>query len=131
MTEFVAQPGGGKAAVNQLLYNLTRRGIEWDLLPWCEKRKLPVMAYSPVEQARLLRDRPLALLAASLAVTPAQLALAWVLRRDGVIAIPKAASATHVEENARAGEIVLSPETLAELDRLYPAPGGAEPLEML
>ncbi|MDR2787914.1 MAG: aldo/keto reductase [Candidatus Accumulibacter sp.] len=132
MAELCALPEGPRVAANQVLYNLSRRGIEWELLPWCEKRGIPVMAYSPIEQARLLRQPGLRALAERLGgATPAQLALAWLLGRDQVIAIPKTSNRAHVEENFAALECALDAETLAELDRLFPPPGGATPLEML
>lgn len=131
MQELVDLPGGGDAAVNQVLYNLSRRGIEWDLLPWCKERGIPVMAYSPIEQARLLRHPALRHLAGQRGMTVAQLALAWLLRRDQLIAIPKASTPAHLEENFAALQLELDAEILAELDRLFPPPSRAMPLEML
>ena len=131
MEELVEQPGGGKVAVNQVLYNLSRRGIEWDLRPWCDEQGIPLMAYSPIEQARLLRHPGLRALAAKHGATPAQLALAWLLQSDQVIAIPKASTRAHLEENFAALQCPLDTETLAELDRLFPPPRRATPLEML
>jgi len=131
MAELRESPGGERVAVNQVLYNLSRRGIEWDLLPWCEERGIPVMAYSPIEQARLLRQSGLRALAAKHGATPAQLALAWLLNYEQVIAIPKASTRAHLEENFAALECPLDDATLAELDRLFPPPRRATPLEML
>ncbi len=131
MEELYAAPGGKRVAVNQVLYNLTRRGIEWDLLPWCAKRNIAVMAYSPVEQAALLREPRLRALAARIGLTPAQLALAWVLSRDKVIAIPKAGQVVHVDEDFAAAACTLDASVLAELDKLFPPPHRARPLEML
>ncbi len=131
MEELVAQPGGGQVSVNQVLYNLSRRGVEWDLLPWCAERRIPLMAYSPIEQARLLRHPGLHALAARHGATPAQLALAWLLRRDQVIVIPKASTRAHLEENFAALQCSLDAEIVAELDRLFPPPRRATPLEML
>lgn len=131
MAELTAVAGGEKCAVNQVLYNPTRRGIEWDLLPWCQERRIPVMAYSPLEQARLLDQPQFRELAAGLAATPAQLALAWLLRRDDLIAIPKASDPARVRENHKALTLAIDPETLAALNRLYPRPRRARPLEML
>lgn len=131
MRELCAVPGGDRFAVNQVLYNLSRRGIEWDLQPWCAARHVPLMAYSPLEQARLLAQPKLGELARSLQATPAQVALAWLLHRPGVIAIPKAADARRVEENFGALQLALDAATLAELDRLFPPPRGPRPLEML
>src|SRR5574337_41977 len=126
-----ALPGGQDCAVDQVLYNLSRRGIEWDLLPWCQARHIPVMAYSPLEQARLLSNRKLAAVAASLGATPAQVALAWLLEPDGVIAIPKASTRRRVEENFGALDLTLDAEARAALDRIFPPPRGPRPLEML
>ena len=131
MEELYAAPGGKRVAANQVLYNLTRRGIEWDLLPWCVKRNIAVIAYSPVEQAALLREPRLRALAARIGYSPAQLALAWVLSRDSVIAIPKAGTLDHVDENFAAADGILDAAVLAELDKLFPPPQRARPLEML
>jgi diketogulonate reductase-like aldo/keto reductase len=131
MDELCAAPGGEHVAANQVLYNLTRRGIEWDLLPWCAERRIAVMAYSPVEQAALLREPRLRALAARIDLSPAQLALAWILSRDALIAIPKAGQAAHVDENFAAADRSLDAPVLAELDELFPPPRRATPLEML
>ena len=131
MEELVEQPGGAQVAANQVLYNLSRRGIEWDLQPWCRERGIPLMAYSPIEQARLLRCPGLRTLAGKHGATPAQLALAWLLNREQVIAIPKASTRVHLEENFAALQYPLDAETVAELDRLFPPPRRATPLEML
>lgn len=131
MDELVNVPGGGGVATNQVLYNLGRRGIEWDLLPWMQRRGVPVMAYSPVEQAKLAKDRRLAALAAEHGVSAAQLALAFVLDREGVIAIPKAGRAAHLEENARALDVVITEQLRSALDALFPPPRRATPLEMI
>jgi diketogulonate reductase-like aldo/keto reductase len=118
-------------ASNQVLYNLTRRGIEWDLLPRCRERGIPVMAYSPIEQGRILGNRVLAKLATERGCTPAQIALAWVLSRDGVVAIPKATALDHVRENADALDIALTEPELAALDAAFPPPTRSSTLEML
>lgn len=131
MEELDAAPGGDRVAANQVLYNLTRRGVEWDLLPWCAQRRVAVMAYSPVEQAALLREPRLRELAARIKRSPAQLALAWILSRDDVIAIPKAGQLAHIDENFAAAEGTLDAQVLAELDKLFPPPDRARPLEML
>ena len=129
MADWVA--AGGRAATNQVLYNLGRRGVEWDLLPWCRDRKVSIMAYSPVEQGDLVRDKGLARLAADLDVSAATLALAWTLRQGNVAAIPKAVQPDHVRENRAALDLALEPAVLAALDRIFPAPKGPEPLAML
>jgi len=131
MDELFADARGTVCATDQVLYNLTRRGIERDLLPWCRDRGLPVMAYSPVEQGSLAGDAKLEAIARRHDATPAQVALAWVLRREGVIAIPKAARSEHVRENHGALALVLGEEDLAELDRIFPAPRTPVPLEMI
>jgi diketogulonate reductase-like aldo/keto reductase len=131
MAELAATPGGGDVATDQVLYNLTRRGIEFDLLPWCQERKLPVMAYSPIEQGRLAGNDAVRRVAKRQDATPAQVALAWVLRQNGVIAIPKAASFEHVRENRGALEIRLSAADLDELDEAFPPPTEPVPLEMI
>jgi diketogulonate reductase-like aldo/keto reductase len=123
--------GAPSVQTDQVLYNLGRRGIELDLLPWCRARGLPVMAYSPIEQGRLLGNGALRRVADRLGATPAQVALAWVLRRDGVCAIPKAGTPAHVGENRAALDLRLGEEELAELDRAFPAPAEKVPLEML
>ena len=131
MEELYTQPGGNAVATNQVLYNLTRRGIEWDLLPWCQQRKIPLMAYSPIEQARLLSHPGLCKLATRLGMQPATLALAWLLQREDVIVIPRTSNRPHLEENHAALAIRLDAASLAELDRLFPPPDCAVPLEVL
>ena len=131
MKEWWKTPGGDALATNQLLYNLSRRGIEGDLLPWLRERRVPVMAYSPLEQARLFRNMRFAALAKASGITPAQLALAWLLAQDDVIVIPKCSAPARVEENAAAREINLTAAQLAELDGIFPPPKGACALEML
>ena len=123
--------GGDGVAPNQLLYNLSRRGIEWDLLPWLRARRIPVMAYSPLEQARLVKHRGLAAFAKSHAMTAAQAALAWLLAQDDVIVIPKCGNAARLRENVGALAIELSPGQRTELDAIFPPPAQARPLEML
>ena len=124
-------PGGDGVATNQLLYNLTRRGIEWNLLPWLRRRRVPVMAYSPLEQARLMRNVKFASYAKREGMTPAQMALAWLLEGEDVIVIPKCARREHVKENAAACSTTLTSAQRAELDRLFPPPTGTRALEML
>ncbi len=131
MKQWWGTAGGEATATNQLLYNLSRRGIEWDLLPWLRERHVPVMAYSPLEQARLFRNAKFAALAKASSITPAQLALAWLLAKDDVIVIPKCSNVARVEENAAARDIKLTPTQLAELDKIFPPPTGPRPLEML
>jgi aldehyde reductase len=123
--------GGSACAANQLLYNLTRRGIEFDLLPWLRERRMPVMAYSPIEQARLVADAKLKKFSAAHGMTPAQAALAWLLLRDGVIVIPKTGRRERLKENLGTLDHPLDAAQLAELDRLFPPPKRAQPLDML
>jgi diketogulonate reductase-like aldo/keto reductase len=131
MNELAAVPGGGACGTDQVLYNLQRRGIEWDLLPWCRERSMPVMAYSPIEQGRVRTGGVLASLARAHGCTPFQVALAWVLGRPGVLAIPKAAKPEHVDANAGALGIALSAEDLAAIDWEFPPPRRKQPLAML
>lgn len=131
MRELWKVPGGDRVQTNQLLYNLGRRGVEWDLLPWLRERGVPVMAYSPIEQARLLRHAGLKAFAARHGIAPAQAALAWLLSRENVIAIPKTGRRDALRENAAALSIALDDAQLAELDALFPPPRGPRPLEML
>lgn len=131
MKQWWATAGGEATATNQLLYNLSRRGIEWDLLPWLRERRAPVMAYSPLEQARLFKNAKFAALAKASGITPAQLALAWLLAQDDVMVIPKCSSVARVEENAAARDIQLTAAQMAELDKIFPPPSRAQALEML
>jgi diketogulonate reductase-like aldo/keto reductase len=131
MQELLGLAGGGNVATNQVLYNLTRRGIEYGLLPWCEKRNLPVMAYSPVEQGQLLDHAALQRIAARHQATPVQVALVWVLHQENLIAIPKAGTAAHVRENRAALDLTLTDEDLSDLDRAFPPPTRSQPLEMI
>lgn len=131
MEELWDVPGGDAVAVNQLLYNLSRRGIEWDLLPWLQARRVPVMAYSPIEQARLVRHPKLVRFAQECGMTPAQVALAWLLARDGIIAIPKTGHRERLRENIGALSHTLTADQLAALDSIFPPPKGARALEML
>jgi diketogulonate reductase-like aldo/keto reductase len=130
MEELVAM-GGKACATNQILYNLTRRGPEHDLLPWLAARRMPIMAYSPVEQGRLVADEGLRTLAAELGITPAQVALAWLLVREDAIAIPKASTIEHVRENRAAADLALPPQAAARLEAMFPLPSSSAPLAML
>jgi diketogulonate reductase-like aldo/keto reductase len=132
MEEVVAIAPGENCATDQVLYNPDSRGIEFDLLPWCAKRKMPVMAYSPVGQGgRLLRSRALRQVADRHRVTPAQIAIAWGLRHSGIVSIPKSGDLAHVRENAAAADIALSPEDLATIDALHSPPRRKQTLAML
>jgi diketogulonate reductase-like aldo/keto reductase len=129
MEELMATSGGENTATNQVLYNLRRRGIERDLLPWCRQRGIPIMAYSPIEQGHQFPQ--LRAFSEGRGLTPAQVALAWVLGQEGVIAIPKAKKLQHVSENRAAADVGFTAQELAELDKLYPRPTEKTPLEML
>jgi diketogulonate reductase-like aldo/keto reductase len=131
MAELMALPGGDQVATNQVLYNLARRGIEHDLLPWLRVRGIPIMAYSPIEQGRLLHDRSLIAVAARHGATPAQVALAWLLRQRDAMVIPKAGTVAHVREDRDALDLHFTAEDLAALDRAFPPPRGRKPLDML
>jgi diketogulonate reductase-like aldo/keto reductase len=131
MKEWVGLAGGETVASNQILYNLARRGPEWELIPWCRQRRISIMAYSPLEQGRMLGNRGLQQVAARHGATPAQVALAWLLRQDGMIVIPKATRPEHVRENRGALDLKLADEDIAALDRAFPPPKGRTPLGML
>ena len=131
MDKTFASPGGAACAANQVLYNLLRRGVEHDLMPWCRAHGVAMMAYSPIEQGRLLAHRDLKRIAEQHDTTPARIALAWVLRQPDVIAIPKAARVEHVRDNRAALDLELTAEDLADLERAFPPPEGPTPLEML
>lgn len=118
-------------ASNQVLYNLTRRGVEHALLPWCRSRGIPVMAYSPLEQGKLAKHRTLQAIGARQNATPAQVALAWVLTQDGVMAIPKSGEAGRVRENRAALDLRFAQEDLDELNAAFPPPRKKTPLEMI
>lgn len=123
--------GGAAVQTNQVLYHLGERGIEWALRPWLQRHRVPVMAYSPTDQGRLLRLPALVGLARQHGRTPAQLALGWLLAQDGVIAIPKTSRVARLEENAAVLDRPLAPEELQALEALFPAPRGPQPLAML
>ncbi|HMM84794.1 aldo/keto reductase [Azohydromonas sp.] len=129
MDELLAA-GGHACATNQVWYSLGQRGVEFDLLPWQRHRGMPLMAYCPIDQGALARHAKLAPLAERRRATPAQLALAWVLKQPGVIAIPKAGSTEHLRLNLDAARLALGADDLAALDRLFPPPRSKRPLAM-
>ena len=131
MEELLAVPNGANVAANQVLYNLGRRGIEYDLLPWCQERNIPIMAYSPIEQGRLAHHPDLIHIAKTYQATPAQVALAFLLERDGVIAIPKTSNPQRVAENREAVSLDITDEDWATLDAAFPPPARKKSLEML
>ena len=121
----------GHIATNQILYNLSRRGPEFDLIPWCENHNITVMAYAPIEQGRIMKNRDLLELAGKLNVAPSVLALAWVIRNPLMIAIPKTSSIKHLRENAKALAITLDHEVLQALDEIFLPPTRKQPLEVI
>jgi diketogulonate reductase-like aldo/keto reductase len=131
MAEWAALAGGDTVAVNQVLYHLARRGPEWDLIPWCREHNVAIMAYTPLGSGSMLGNRTLAEIARRHGATPAQIALAWLLRQEGTIVIPKAARPEHMRENRGALEVELTEEDLAALDRTFPPPRGKTALGML
>ncbi len=131
MEEAWALPQGTQIASNQILYNLTRRGVEHDLLPFCRSHHVPVMAYSPVEQGRLLNNKSLSEIAWKLGATTSQVALRWLLDQPETIVIPKSGDPKHVEENRAAADLQLSAEDLTALEKAFPRPKERKPLEML
>jgi diketogulonate reductase-like aldo/keto reductase len=131
LDELERLPGGKSVASNQVLYNVTRRGIEFDLLPRTRALGINVMAYTPIEQGRILRDAALREVARRHNVTPAQVALAWTIRTEGVMAIPRSGSPAHTRENAAAAGVQLSERDLAQIDRAFPPPKKSRPLEMI
>jgi len=131
MKELADVANGMDVVTNQILYNLTRRGPEFDLLPWCAERKIPLMAYSPIEQGRLLGSPVLAEIADETGGTPASVALAWAMRNGNVIAIPKSSNLHHVRDNRKAAELRLSDDQLKRLDQVFKPPSRKTALEML
>jgi diketogulonate reductase-like aldo/keto reductase len=131
MQEWVGMAGGETVASNQILYNLGRRGPQYELIPWCRERGITIMAYSPLEQGRILGNRTLQEVAARRGASAAQVALAWLLRQDGMIVIPKATTIEHVRDNFAALDLALDAADLAALDRAFPPPKGRSALGML
>ncbi|MFA7415093.1 MAG: aldo/keto reductase [Rhizobium sp.] len=131
MQELYAIRDGTNCAVNQVLYNLSRRGIEYDLLPWCQTHGVTVMAYSPIEQGRLIHHPELIRIAKAYQATPAQVALAFLLEREGIVAIPKTSNLRRVRENRDAVDLDITDEDWAAIDAAFPPPDEKVPLEML
>ena len=121
----------GHIATNQILYNLSRRGPEFDLIPWCENHNIPVMAYAPIEQGRIMKNHNLLELAGKLNVAPSVIALAWVIRNPLMIAIPKTSSIKHLHENAKALALTLDHDVLRALDKIFLPPTRKQPLEVI
>jgi diketogulonate reductase-like aldo/keto reductase len=131
MEQWWRLPGGAEVATDQILYNLTRRAVELDLLPWCRRHAVPVMAYSPLEQGELLADPRLQAFARRHGITPSHAALGWLLAQDGILAIPKTGSLARLQENLRAMAQPLTGPQCEELAHLFPAPATPQPLEMI
>jgi len=131
MQELWSVPGGSDVQTDQMLYNLARRGIEWDLLPWLRERGVPVMAYSPLDHTKLVNNPKLADFSKRHGMTPAQTALAWLLANDDIIVIPKSGRRERLKENLGALDIRLTLAQIAELDGLFPPPAGPRPLELI
>ena len=131
MQELVATPNGSNVVTNQVLYNLSRRGVEFSLLPWQRERGISTMAYSPIEQAQLLASTKLQAIARDIGATPAQLAIAWLLLQSDVIVIPKTTHIARLKENLGALDLQLDTSTLAALDAAFPPPRKQTPLAML
>jgi diketogulonate reductase-like aldo/keto reductase len=131
MAEWVALEGGETVAADQVLYNLSRRGPERELIPWCREHRVAIMAYTPLGSGNMLGNPVLAEIARRRGAPPAQIALAWLLRQQATIVIPKASRPAHVRENRGALEVELTQEDLAALDRAFPPPKRSTPLGML
>jgi diketogulonate reductase-like aldo/keto reductase len=131
MKEWIGLAGGNGVAANQILYNLARRGPQWELIPWCRERQIAIMAYTPLDQGRILANQTLQEIAARHGTSAAQVALAWLLRQDGMIVIPKATRLEHVRDNRGALDLALDGDDLAALDRAFPPPKGRTALGML
>ena len=135
MEEAVSLEGGDQIATDQVLYNLKRRGIEWDLLPWCRERDIPIMAYSPIEhssseQKGMLQNARLKSVASRHSATTIEVALAWLLKQEGIVVIPKASTEEHVRENHTALDLTLTREDVAEIDLAFPPPRRKIALDM-
>ena len=130
LRELAAAPGGAACAANQVHYSLSQRGVEWDLLPWQRVQQMPLMAYSPIDQGELADHRALRPVAERHRVTPAQVALGWVLRNGGVMAVPKAGNALHLQHNWAAASLVLDAADLAQIDQAFAPPQRKRPLSM-
>ena len=130
MAEAESLAGGKEIATNQVLYNLKRRGIEWDLLPWCKERDLPIMAYSPVEQRAFVRDSRLKAIATKYNASTTQIALSWLLHQDNIISIPKATNPQHIRENRAALDLKMTTEDLQQIDLTFKPPSRKMSLAM-
>lgn len=134
MEEAFGVPGGDEIANNQVLYNLAHRGMEWDLIPWCRARRIPITAYSPIghnaaEQKQILGSRAVKAVALRHGATPVQVVLAWLMREPEIIVIPKAVRPEHIRENRAAHDLKLTDRDFKELDQAFPPPTRKVPLE--
>jgi diketogulonate reductase-like aldo/keto reductase len=129
MQELVGSPIGAGVAANEVMYSVKRRGIEYALMPWCRRRHITIIAYSPLDQGQLVRSRTLKDIAVRHHATPAQIALAWLVRQKGVIAIPRTKSQAHMRENRAALDLRLDKQDLAALDHVFPPSTKKRPLE--
>lgn len=121
MEEALEMAGPGRIACNQVLYHLKERAIEHDVLPWCEERGIPVVAYSPLGQGKFPENPAIKKIANAHGATPAQVALSFLLRHKHVFAIPKSSNPFHVSENARAGGLKLTAQEIELIDEVFPA----------
>lgn len=128
MLELVEVPGGAGCSANQVWYSLSRRGVEFDLLPWMRARQMPLMAYSPIDQGALLTSLPLRKLAEDHGVTAAQLALAWMLHQPGVMALPKSSRSLHLQQNWDAAALKLDAQAIESIDAAFAPPRAKQPL---
>ena len=131
MEELWAVPEGRRCATNQVLYHLGERGIEWALLPWMRAHRMPLMAYCPLGEGRLLADHRLTTLAARLGVGAAEAALGWLIRQGDVIAIPQSSDPQHLRANRAAAGVRFDAAALAAIDAAFPPPDGASPLAIV
>lgn len=136
MEELFRVKNGERCAVNQVLYHLGSRGVEYDLLPWLKNHGVPLMAYCPLAQAGVLRrslltDRTVLQLAERHQVSPVQILLAFVVSRENVFAIPKSSTVEHTVQNAAAGDIILSEEEIEKLNKAFPAPSSKTFLDIV
>ena len=131
LRELAALPAGGACAANQVYYSASTRGVEFDVAPWLRERSMPLMAYCPLDEGRLAGDATLAAVGARIGASAAQVAIAWLASRPGVIAIPKASADRHLRENVAAAALDLGADALAEIERRFPAPRRATALRIV
>ncbi len=131
LRELDALPAGSRCAADQVYYSASRRGVEFDLLPWLQSRRIPLMAYCPFDEGRLLGDPTLVAIGRRHGVSAARVALAWLLGRPGVIAIPKAGTPEHLRDNLAAATLKLDPEDIERIDRRWPPPARKQGLAIV